>query len=124
MSYTGVKTPKVGLPERRETGRRLAEAEARERVPRRSEAGRAQLLRPPPRSPCSPSSTFSRDELGTAMTRVSPPWIIEEADRRRRRREEGARPRLEIPPPPPLPVRSGEEEPEARVIVIDLLLQG
>lgn len=56
------------------------------------------------------------------MTRVPPPWIIEETDPRRGWREEGERPQLEIPPPPPPPARPGEEEPEVRVIVIDLLL--
>ncbi len=57
------------------------------------------------------------------MTRIPPPWIIEEAVPGRRRREEGEQPRLEIPTPLPPPARSGEDEPEARVIVVDLVLE-
>lgn len=51
------------------------------------------------------------------MSRIPPAWIIDEADERRRRRDERERPRLEIPLRPP-PVRSGEDEPDARAVIV------
>lgn len=89
-----------------------------ERVPHRDGLGRAHL-RPPSRLPCSACSIFSEDERSRekAMTHVPPPWIIDEAERKRRRRNEREQPRLELPRPPP-PARSGEDESDARDIIL------
>ncbi len=51
------------------------------------------------------------------MSRVPPPWVIEEVDRARRQHSERERPRLEIPRPPP-PPRSGDDAPGTQVIIV------
>ncbi|HTP50285.1 MAG TPA: hypothetical protein VMK42_06285 [Anaeromyxobacteraceae bacterium] len=55
------------------------------------------------------------------MTRIPPPWMIEELERQRRAIEETRRPELEAPlPSPARGPAPREEESVSRVVVIDL----
>ena len=55
------------------------------------------------------------------MTRIPPPWMIDELERQRRVNEESRRPWLEMPPPPPPSrPRPCDEQVPSRVVIIDL----
>jgi len=55
------------------------------------------------------------------MTRIPPPWMIDEQDRQRRAHEEPQRPHLDAPPPQPPPDPSTRDvQTPSRVVIIDL----
>jgi hypothetical protein len=59
---------------------------------------------------------ISKGSSEDVMSRVPPPWVIDEIDRAHRQRSQRDQPRLDVPRPEPS--RSGEDEPEPRVIVV------